>query len=290
MGLFIGTVVSLFDENGGDRIKVRTLDDKNRSEDEVDYAFPLLPKMFSVKPKIGESVLVLTKGEDSRTQRFYIGPIISQPQRMYKDYSYTSASSLLKGGRGDKLVSIERFPDANDALPEEDETYISGRKNSDVIISDNDIRIRCGCKILDNNAVNKSEALYYNQNSPTFIKLNFYEKPIYTEDKKEINGSINVVSDYINILSNNGSPYFNLSNRGSKQISDEVLKEIIDKAHPVPWGDSLVYFLQTFVNAFLQHTHNYNNLRPVEDINIINLQKAVTTLENDILSKHIRIN
>ena len=53
-------VISIDDDTDADRIKVRLApEDNSKTLSEIEYAFPLLPKMFHVKPKVGEAVLVL---------------------------------------------------------------------------------------------------------------------------------------------------------------------------------------------------------------------------------------
>ena len=77
-------VVSVEDDTDADRIKVRlSPEDNAKTIDEIDYAFPLLPKMFHVKPKIGEAVfLLLATTNDGESQRYYIGPVISQDHKL----------------------------------------------------------------------------------------------------------------------------------------------------------------------------------------------------------------
>ena len=57
-------VISVEDDTDADRIKVRlSPEDNTKTIDEIDYAFPLLPKMFHVKPKVGEAVFLLLATE-----------------------------------------------------------------------------------------------------------------------------------------------------------------------------------------------------------------------------------
>ena len=103
MALYIAEVKQVIDETDGERIKVRLLpaDGRKRwtkTDDNLTTAFPLLPKMLHIKPKVGESVLILTINDDSQySQCFYIGPIISQPQFMNFDSYYLGSGSLLNG-------------------------------------------------------------------------------------------------------------------------------------------------------------------------------------------------
>ena len=65
------------------------------------------------------------------------------------------------------------------------------------------------------------------------------------------------------------------------------MNEIISKAHPLPFGDRLIEFLDIFRKAFNAHTHAYSGLPPVQDINYINVNQYNL---DDILSRNIRIN
>ena len=53
----IGEVVSIDDEYSGGRIRAMINGDKYK--DTIPYAYPLLPYMVHVLPKIGEAVLIL---------------------------------------------------------------------------------------------------------------------------------------------------------------------------------------------------------------------------------------
>ena len=111
--VFIGKVISLEDEYDAGRIKVRLKNaDVSFSDDNLPYAWPLLPKMLHVVPKVNEAVLVFCVNDDPKQQRFYLGPIISQYQKMYKDYHDTSALKMI-GGRG----GSHRFHRCHDRLP-----------------------------------------------------------------------------------------------------------------------------------------------------------------------------
>ena len=80
-------VVAIDTETDSNRIKVRlTADDQQTPVEKLPYAIPLLPMMIHVKPKLHEAVLVLTAtGTDGNSQRYYIGPVISQVSHMYNE-------------------------------------------------------------------------------------------------------------------------------------------------------------------------------------------------------------
>ena len=83
-------VLSINDDTDADRIKVRlSPEDNSKTLEQIDYAFPLLPKMFHVKPKVGEAVLILlATTNDGNSQRYYIGPVISQDHKLFNDEYY----------------------------------------------------------------------------------------------------------------------------------------------------------------------------------------------------------
>lgn len=288
MKISIGRVVNINDVDDGGRIKVRLMPaDRYKSDDDLDYAFPLLPKVFFVKPKIDESVLVFNLDDNQNSQRFYIGPIISQPQKLEYDSYVGGATRLLKGGISvpDKALSLEAAADGTFA--KDDEIAIYSRKNSDIILSDNDIRIRCGVRRFNENGSNEVE---FNKKNPSYLKMRYYPEGIQHGDNKVYN-TTNIVSEEINLLSVNGTPYFNLTDR-NELIDSKTMEEIISKAHALPYGDVLVDFLKMFLEVFKVHVHPYPGMAPVVDPTAANFYTKYPSnlLENKLLSKHIRIN
>lgn len=304
---WIGKVISVDDENEAGRIKVR-LKDVDGHSDNISYAFPYLPKMFHVKPKVGEAVIVFCNNDNPKEQRFYLGPIISQPQHMYKDY-YDYGALKMIGGRGNPDTSVSNIPETHGAFPSNEDIAICGRKNSDIILGDSDVRIRCGVKVVDKGDTSK---ISFNRENPTYIKMKYHESPVMVDKKvwNDSNGSfdetksdtvessLNLVGQEINLISTNSSnPYVNVSNtdlnlpndknNGNEGISDEELKKIINELHPLPYGDTLIKFLHILVKAFKNHTHKYHQLTPVPDSTF----KALENFDlNTILSDNIRIN
>jgi len=313
--IYIGTVVSVSDDKDGERIRARILPvDKRLKDSQVPYAFPLLPKMIHIKPKVGEAVCIICQNDDApRTQRFYIGPIISQPQFMYKEEAISS-TSLLDGGVKKPDVSPSTLPESLGAYPKEEEIAICGRKNSDIILSDNDIRIRCGSHLVNEN--DKTD-VKFNKSAPAYIKLKYHTEPLSKYSKKEYNSVIeetlaknvshivnenehsktistaNVIADKINLISTNGSPYVDIADI-NEGISDEDMQKFIETAHQLPYGDILVNFLSLFLRMFKSHTHKYHNMPPCPDTESAKFDLAYSTTEEDLkdklLSKDIRIN
>ena len=103
----------------------------------------------------------------------------------------------------------------------------------------------------------------------------------------------------INLITHkDGTPRFNqngnLINQDT-QISDEKILEILETAHPLPFGDLLVQYLILLKNAFLNHVHNYNGIPPTDltvgtTLPVKEFNSKAEDLENRMLSKNIRIN
>lgn len=306
--IYFCTVISNYDESGGMRIKVRvpTVDNDNDPIDKLPYVFPLLPKMFHVVPKVGELVLIfLQSAGEGNGQRFYIGPIISQPQRMDKDLSTTTAKSLMIGNTTQKpLPNPSLNPDNEGTLPKDEDVAIEGRKNTDIILKENEMLMRCGYKKYpDGDVVN---CLNYNDVDQAYIQLKYDNTMSEKAPSEESATSIgdyksqrnqgrkfssiaNVVADRINLLSYDSSSYVNLLKTKDRNdiLNPNVLQEIFEKAHQLPYGDVLVEFLRLFMNLFFTHTHPFCMDSPTitpeqkEDLN---------TLLNGMLSDAVRIN
>lgn len=280
-------VKSVIDDSDGLRIKVRlTPEDNNIVLDkDLPYAFPLIPKMIHVTPKVGEAVFVILANQgDKDGNRFYIGPIISQPQMLNKDPYNFSAVSLLEGnGIVSPLEAPSMNPQINGTLPEYGDIAIQGRQNSDVILKDNELRIRCGFKTTP--TASPPNNLFFNKLNPAYIQMKYIQGKLKS-NKEEFGSAINIVADKINLLSHISKSNFNLTDANSL-ISDEELIKIINSAHPIAYGDTLVDFLKLFVKIFSQHSHAFPMDPPTNNALLTNL----TTFNfNDMLSTSIKVN
>lgn len=281
MAIYIGRVESIADAYAGDRIQASIPsidkgkliypngDDRNVDSSDVrryiPFSFPLLPKMVHVKPKVGEIVLIFTFDDNNPdAQRFYVGPIISQPQYLNKDDATMGASNLLSGSLSIPLSSVDNNADVTGSFAKDDEIAIYGRQKSDIILSNDDIRIRCGARLVNEY---KSNDISFNKNNPGFIKIKYHKSglknPAMPSDTIE-NSTATIVADNINLITHCGTPYFPLTN-SDEQITDETMQDIINKAHSLPYGDVLVDFLLKFLAMFKNHTHKYHNLTPCPD-------------------------
>ena len=305
----ISEVIDINDPTDGDRIKVRLMpEDNNKDISEIPYALPLLPKHLHIKPKIGESVLIIMGNNSSHLiTRYYIGPIISQPQYLEKDYFLNSLST-----HPDSFIEPDiapsTNPEAQGALPKDEDIAIYGRKKNDIILSENDVKIRCGHR---HNDKSKKGGIVFNDADPAFILLrhndnettiektiesqnfildknNNTSKASYknTQTNEKYCSTATIVADKINLLGNNSKEPFNTKNRNHLIDSDEM-KKIIEQAHQLPYGDVLVDFLKLFVRTFLTHAHPYPGMTPCQTSDY--LETSSYDL-NKILSESVRIN
>lgn len=267
-------VKSVIDDSDGCRIKVHLPEDNVVDESEIPYAFPLMPKMFQSKPKVGECVLILcAESSNGHSDRFYIGPVISQPQFKFKDPYNFSARAFFNGSIIQPSKQQSRNPDADGVFPSDDDVAIIGRDKSDIILKNNDLRIRCGVSLtsFDKN----SDTLLFNNIDPAYIKLSHTSPIQYNSiygDKREFSSAINLVADKINILSHQSNDYYKLTDKNDL-ITEAELQNIVNNAHEMVYGDKLVDFLRLIVTAILTHTHPYSGLPVCQDKTIIDIAK-----------------
>lgn len=291
-----GTVVSVDDVSDGLRIKVRLDQDKDTALDDIPYAFPLLPKILQAVPKLGEGALVITEVSNNRnSQRYYLGPIISQYQYMDRcEYGFGrgNATSLLSSGLMKPLERLSNFKETHGSFPNTEDIALLGRGSQDITMKCNDttsdeIAIRCG--IREDNANYRSDddvkgKVVFNDVDPAYIQLK-YRKGLTNELGQESNSMINIVADKVNIISHKDENHFDITDR-KYLIDEKKLDEIMSKLHQLPYGDVLVELLGMMINAIITHVHPYNGMPPV--IHDYTQQIADYDLDK-ILSKNVRI-
>lgn len=301
----IGTVEeveNLFsnDNKNGMRVRVRIDEDKNTNIKNLPWAFPLLPKTLQVTPKQGEAVFVFSDeaGEFSTTQRYYMGPIISQPQ--FNTYcGATNATSLLQSSSVLPFLPLDSYPESAGAFPSNGDVAIVGRGSEDVILKYDDdnktseVDIRAG--IRGSNTVKGlndgtetpiiGKNVIFNGTDPAYIQLK-YKKGIATGANRWANSLINIVANRVNIMSNLDS---NIEHdlRDNKTLVKEV-DTVMSRLHQVPKGDELVAFLDIVRGAILHHVHPHNSMEQAGDTpGYIDLLKNYKL--NTILSDYVRI-
>lgn len=306
--LFIAKVLDVTDPYNAGRIKVaiKGIDDKNVNRDtpiggegtgKIMEAFPLLPKMIGIRPNVNESVFIFTQTIDGSLHRFWVGPIISQQENLINDaYDGTSQSGLKKGTS--KLTLSEGLSldtNANGVYPDEKYLSMQGRDNTDIIHKSSELLLRAGKFV-------KGKPLVYNHKTMAYIQIK--DNMILENDKKlearapysnafdtifdikQRGSAITLVGNRINLISHDGSPRFDTLVVGEKK-QEQVVRDIIEKAHPLVFGDTLIKILTIFRDHALNHVHQINS-SPIEG------QKEYGLLSNakldTILSKNIRIN
>lgn len=265
---YLTKVVSVIDDYKGLRIKVflEGVDKQPPTDsalydayvDNLPYCFPALPKFVHVHPKVGELVLVfLQDTEGYYGNRFFIGPIISQDYFMNKDYDMTARVLLNEHTKEDVFApqpNPDMDPETHGTIPEREDIAIRGRSNSDVILKDGEIWVRCGFNATAGEEVPKN--LKYNNIDPALIQMK-YEKSL---EHPEYNSSVNVIADRINLISHDSKTDFsNMLTDPDTMVTKEGMKQILEDAHPIPYGDKLIEFLTEFVRIYKEHTHMFVN-------------------------------
>lgn len=292
-------VIDIKDDSDMDMVKVRILPDDAAAKDlsEIPWAFPLLPKMLHIKPKFGESVLVLLSVlDDNTTQRYYIGPVITQDQDLFfQKFSY--ATNFMGSSPFYPKEAPSTLSETNGILPKDDEIILRGRKNADIQITLDDVRVKSGVKLVNEN--NKTD-IHFNEYDPAYIKVKYHpngliKKEEFTaSERKQVNSTVTLVGDKINLISNqpkeNDKKY--TTTDPDDLIKDEELKKAIEEAYKLPYGEKLVEILKVFINAFVKHTHSFMMLPPVPADGIPELleKKALLLDREELLSDTVRFN
>lgn len=301
----IGIVVGVDDPQSMGRIKVKIPGpavrggDDGLTTEELPWSYPMMPKFYSVTPKIGEGVFVMTfTDQKSHSDRLFFGPIISQLNNLDFDSINTTALSPFTFAMTLPKTDFNRIPALNGVFPKVDDVAFQGRYNTDIIQRKNEILIRAGKFVTSQPNDNNPFPFQFNTDTPGYIQIK-NDIPIEPQKENQIQqkGSVtNIVANKINLLTHkDGYPRFNLANQ-ENQISDDETLKILETAHPLPFGDLLVDYLKLLKNAFINHVHNNNGLPPTDLVTSGNQQsvqefkKNAEDLENRMLSKNIRIN
>ncbi len=287
-----GKVTNVDDPHGGGRIQVRTVYDNIRKKnEELPWYIPLLPKMLHVRPKVGELVLVISMAAGNFDEpSFYVGPIISQEDKIFKEdadgalrITNTGYIGWEENPRGKKGVQPTLYPNTADIA-------IEGRKDTGIQLKDEEVRVKAGVKVVDERGPKN------NTSNPAFISLKYYPKnDVFKEGYKS---TATIVADKINLISTLSDdpetkeiPVTENQDRKAEDkdnlISDSAMRELVEKAHQVPYGDILIQFLDLFRTAFATHIHPFPTMPPCQDPNVI----AVSSYDlNTTLSDNVRIN
>ena len=243
-------VVSVNDEQACLRIKVKLDPEDNYTADEdLPYCFPLLPKHFQVNPKVGEMVLVITSRLGvSQSRRWFIGPIISQQYMLEEDRFMSATTQYLT-----PLPRPELNPENEGSYPDREDVAVQGRKNADLILKENVVRLRCGFKKEPNGLPKNS--LLFNKEDLSYIQMKY--KRMKDHKGNTFNSAINIVADRINLLSHDSTTPFTLNDK-KELITEKEMIKILETAHPLIYGDELVNFLKQLIEVIRTHTHPFS--------------------------------
>ena len=243
-------VVSVNDEQACLRIKVKLDPEDNYTADEdLPYCFPLLPKHFQVNPKVGEMVLVITSRLGvSQSRRWFIGPIISQQYMLEEDRFMSATTQYLP-----PLPRPELNPENEGSYPDREDVAVQGRKNADLILKENEVRLRCGFKKEPNGLPKNS--LLFNKEDLSYIQMKY--KRMKDHKGNTFNSAINIVADRINLLSHDSTTPFTLNDK-KELITEKEMIKILETAHPLIYGDELVKFLKQLIEVIRMHTHPFS--------------------------------
>jgi len=270
--IYYGEVISLDDPTDGGIIKVKILGLDNHITDleKLPNCYPMIPKFFHVYPQVGEMVRIFIENiKFPQRGRFWVGSIISQPQRIGYDSIYTALSTT------NMALTIPEpapstYPDAVGVYPTKEEIALVGRVNTDIILRNSQVELRAGKHENDN-------VLKLNVRNPATLSLTFEQ----LEEKEEYYSNTLMLSDKIALISHDGNPKFK-----AVRITPEERVRIFEQGHPIARGDVLVEALNIIRNALIGHIHGYSAL-PADKNSLINdlekinfesiLQKNVVT-------------
>ena len=310
-----GEVKLVDDPQGLGRIKVRIKGviglggDDSKTDVDLPWCFPLMPKHFSIQPKIGESVYIFNFSRDKQhVDRMYLGPIISQPHKLNFDSHYGTALAGFSFGTQAANVNINNIPELIGVFPNPSDVSIEGRYNTDITQKYNEIVIRAGKFEASTQTFENPYDFKFNKTTQAFIQIkndvklkNDMQFLNFDKLSSEKGTVTNIVSNKINLITHSGGyPRFNVTNQTDLISEDELLKilssEIEGGAHRLPFGDVLLEYLKLLKNALLFHVHRGNGIPGTDLATSGNVQamaefkSKAEDLEKKMLSNNVRIN
>lgn len=300
----IGVVADVNDPQSFGRIKVRIPGpaqkggDDGITVDKLPWCIPMIPKYFTSTPKVGEGVFIIILSDNkTHSDRLYFGPIISQLSNLNLDLVNSTSLEMFTFTQTKPNPDYNTIPALKGVFPKIDDISIQGRYNTDLIFRKNEILLRSGKFVESTPNQNNPFSFQFNTDTPAYIQLKNNIPIEKVENKQQKFGSVtNIVGNKINLLTHkDGNPRFDLANQDD-QLTDNEILNILENAHPLPFGDLLVKYLKLLKNAFLNHVHNGNGSLPPTDLttsgtlSVQEFKKEAENLENTMLSKNIRIN
>jgi hypothetical protein len=267
--------------------------------EKLPWCMPLMPKHIAIIPKVGEMVLIFVFNKQKEgADRLYIGPLISQLNKLDFDSARTTALGGFTFGPIQPNVTPENIPDLKGVFPAPDDVSIQGRYNTDITQKNNEIVIRAGKFVESAITPLNPYPIKFNFDTQAYIQIKNnvnLPKLSYTEIGDRVGSVTNIVANKINLITHGGSPDYNTTNQ-IDLISFQEMDIILATAHQLPFGDVLLQYLKLLKEAFFGHVHRGNGL-PATDLTISGNKQAVSEfkknaakLEQTMLSKNVRIN
>ena len=283
------------DGSDGLRIRAQIPSEKSWPIKDIPWAFPLLPKTFQSVPKEGEGVLIFLQDSSNKTsQRFYIGPIISQPQ--YQKYcSKADGTSLLKGAEREPLEKMSKDDSTDGSFPEVDDIAVVGRGSEDIILRYDDVTksseidLRAGIKgeLIGEDKESLQGNVIFNEKDPAYIQLK-HKTAISSDLGQSANSLVNIVANRVNIMSNFDNAVAHNLNDKETLVKESEVDDVMSKLHRVPKGDKLVELLELMRLVILNHVHSWPG-KPQCGDNAGVTEKLTKFDVNSILSEYVRI-
>ena len=271
-------VENTYSKDGYDGLRIRAeLEGKDRARDinDIPWAFPLLPKVFQSIPKVGEGVFIFMEedkgGDKHSSQRYFLGPIISQPQ-YFTDCSKEKSTSLFQIRQHKPIEKISNVDDTRGSFPKSEDVAVIGRGREDITLKyDNttktsEVDLRAGIRGEATNSSNPNMIgnIIFNDQDPAYIQLK-YKQGLATHEKNQANSIVNIVANRINIMSNKDNEIAHNLNDKNTLVAESKMDEIMDKLHPVPKGDKLVTLLKLIKGAIMHHVHPWAGMEQCGD-------------------------
>ena len=278
----------------GTRIKAVIDGDNPRNIASIPWAAPLLPKVFQSIPKVGEAVIIITaQMGDKDSQRFYIGPIIPQPQYFEKSPK-KNATSMLQTAETTPLAAISNFAVTEGSFPSNEDIAVIGRGGEDIVLkynsstSDSEVDIRAGIRQRATSSSDdaiRDKLVVFNTETPTYIQL---KNKNGIAPKHDASSLVNIVGEKVNIMSTQDSDVSASITDNKELVKSSEADNIMDKLHQVPKGDTLIEFLEVLRQAVLLHVHPWLGMEQCGDHGgYINKLKDYDL--QSLLSDHVRI-
>ena len=289
-------IVSL-DEKGN----IKGGKDKDTPLNKLPICIPLLPEFLHVRPKVGESVLIIMENpEDMTAPRYWVGPIRTSQTKMEFE-SYGQAQSIFNRSSFKNKAIFDSSTDSRNikaasVIPQPQEIAIEGRDDADITFRKRETIIRAG-KF-------KKNTIEINNTHPCKIQLKQIDdisnasQGALTTTIQNLNftpySQANVYATNINLISTEGKNRSVDSKTVETTTNSKNLERFGDVAkqlHPLVFGDDLIVLLKEIINFCLTHIHTSQKpaVAPLEGISKLSSYKNDEKIQ-EIISKNVRTN